>query len=195
MEDSDGLARLAFFSDAVFAIAITLLALDIRLPARLVHGAGSGALASALFDLWPQYISFLLSFLVIGNFWIAHHLRFRLIERYDMRYMLFNLLQLMAIAFIPFPTSVLAESGNRTATIFYALTIAVTGLISALMWWYATSGNRLVDDLGTRFARRHLASILTVPGVFLLSVAVALINADLAKVSWFLTVPAALAVR
>ncbi|MCB8985942.1 MAG: DUF1211 domain-containing protein [Ardenticatenaceae bacterium] len=80
------------------------------------------------FRIWPKYLSFIISFLVVGNFWIAHH-RFSLVTHYDNRLLLVNLLVLMSIAFIPFPTSMISENGNRTATIFYALSIATTGLL------------------------------------------------------------------
>ena len=91
--DEAGLERLVFFSDAVFAIAITLLALDIRLPIEAVH-LSDLQLFNSLVDIWPKYLSFLISFLVIGNFWIAHHRRYRYISRYDTRLLLLNLLVL-----------------------------------------------------------------------------------------------------
>ena len=194
-EDEAGLERLVFFSDAVFAIAITLLALEIRLPVD-ASSLSDQQLLTSLADIWPKYLSFAVSFLVIGNFWIAHHRRYRMITRYDNRLLLLNLLVLMSIAFIPFPTSLISENGNRTATIFYALSIAVTGLMSAVLWWYASRENRLLEkDFDAEFARRNLISILTVPAVFLLSVGLAFIHPDLAKISWILTAPAALIVR
>jgi uncharacterized membrane protein len=134
--------------------------------------------------------------MVIGNFWIAHHRRYRFITRYDTRLLLLNLLVLMSIAFIPFPTAVLSENGNRTATIFYSLSIATTGLLSALLWWYASLKNRLLEEsFDSSTARRNLLSILTVPTVFLISIGIAFIDPDLAKFSWILTAPAALIVR
>jgi uncharacterized membrane protein len=193
--DEAGLERLVFFSDAVFAIAITLLALDIRLPIEAAH-LSDLQLFNGLVDIWPKYLSFLISFLVIGNFWIAHHRRYRYINRYDTRLLLLNLLVLMSIAFIPFPTAVLSENGNRTATIFYSLSIAITGLLSALLWWYVSKENRLLDDnFDTKLAKQNLISILTVPAVFFLSIGLAYINPDLAKFSWMLTAPAAMIVR
>lgn len=194
-KDEMGMERLVFFSDAVFAIAITLLALDIRLPVDAAE-LSNQQLFDSLLGIWPKYLSFIISFLVIGNFWIAHHRRFRLITRYDTRLLLLNLLMLMCIAFIPFPTSILSENGDRTATIFYALSIATTGLISAELWWYASQKNRLIEDnFNAAVARSHLFSILTIPAVFLLSVGLAYINPDLAKFSWILTAPAALLTR
>ena len=194
-DDEAGLERLVFFSDAVFAIAITLLALDIRLPIEAIH-LSDMQLFNSLVEIWPKYLSFLISFLVIGNFWIAHHRRYRYITRYDTRLLLLNLLVLMSIAFIPFPTAVLSENGNRTATIFYSLSIATTGLLSALLWWYVSKENRLLgENFDKELAHRNLISILTVPAVFLLSIGLAFINPDVAKFSWMLTAPAALIVR
>jgi uncharacterized membrane protein len=143
-QDQLGLERLIFFSDAVFAIAITLLALEIRLPA----GAGSYddvRLHAQLVGMWQEYLAFMISFLVIGTFWMAHHRKFKLIVRYDGRLMMLNLLLLMVIAFIPFPSSVLSSNPDRTATIFYALTMALAGFMLAAIWAYASWKNRLVD--------------------------------------------------
>lgn len=141
-------------------------------------------------------MSFIVSFLVIGNFWIAHLWRFSLITRYDNRLLVLNLLVLMSVAFIPFPTSVMSENGNRAATIFYAMSIATTGLLSAVMWWYVSWDNRLLEEsLDKNFARRHLLSILTIPAIFIVSIGVTFLNPILGKLSWALTVPAALMLR
>lgn len=194
-EDKVGLERLVFFSDAVFAIAITLLALEIHLPQDIAD-ASNAELLNNLLAIWPKYLSFIISFLVIGNFWISHHRRFRSIVRYNTRLLFLNLFLLMCIAFIPFPTSVLSENSNRTATIFYALTIAVTGFLSAILWWYASDGKRLTaKSFDKKRAYRYLLSNLIIPIVFGLSIGLAYINPDLAKFSWILTAPAALLTR
>jgi uncharacterized membrane protein len=130
-----------------------------------------------------------ISFLVVGSFWIGHHRRFRLIKRYDSRLLFLNLLLMMAIAFIPFPTSIISENGNRAATIFYALTVALTGLLSALLWWYASHQNRLTDKLDTAQHRHSMFYVLITPTVFLASIGVAFIDPDLAKFSWMLIAP------
>ena len=193
--DEFGLERLVFFSDAVFAIAITLLALEIRLPED-AGGLSNQQLFNSLVAIWPKYLSFIISFLVIGNFWIAHHRRYRYIQRYDTRLMLLNLLVLMSIAFIPFSTAVISQSGNRTATIYYALSISATGLLSAFLWLYASWKNRLLKaNFNREFAQQNFLSILTVPAIFLSSIGIAFINPDLAKFSWILIVPALMIVR
>ena len=182
--DRLGLERLIFFSDAVFAIAVTLLALEISLP------TGEGPLTNSqllktLQSIWPKYLGYVVSFLVIGVFWIVHHRRFRFIERYDKNLILLNLILLMFVAFVPFPTSVIIEYGNQTATIFYALIMMIMGLLSAAIWRYASHNHRLIDlQLDQQQCRHETLRTLVVPSVFLLSIFIAFFNADLAKISW-----------
>lgn len=184
--DHLGLERLIFFSDAVFAIAITLLALEIRLPPG-EELLGNTELAGRLLQLWPSYIAYVISFLVIGAFWISHHRKFRYIQRYDSRLLLLNLLLLMAIGFMPFPTAVISEYGNRTATIFYAGAVGVIGVMLAIVWGYASRHNRLIDpQLAALTRRRELIGPLIMAGVFFLSIPVAFLDDDLAKFSWLL---------
>ncbi len=186
-QDHLSLERLIFFSDAVFAIAITLLALEIRLPASEGNLTNSG-LTHALLNLWPKYLGYLVSFLVIGVFWNGHHRKFLLIKRVDNTLISLNFLLLMAIAFIPFPTSVLSEYGNRTATIFYALVMVLIGLLSFILWQYASYHDRLVNQgLNMHQLRKETLSPLIMSGIFLLSIGIAFINDDLAKFLWILT--------
>lgn len=181
-----GLERLVFFSDAVFAIAITLLALEIRLPSTEELFTDNQLLLT-LMAIWPKYLSFAVSFLVIGVFWMGHHRKFRFIRRYDANLLLLNILLLMGVAFIPFPTSVISEYSNRAATIFYAAVMVVVGLLNAGVWVYASHRNRLIDpDFTTQHRRRETMRAMVVPGIFLLSIGLAFINPDLAKYSWIL---------
>ncbi len=182
--DHLGLERLIFFSDAVFAIAITLLALDIRLP-QGTEAFSDAELRAALLGIWHKYLAYGISFFVIGTLWIGHHRKFRFIQRYDSRLLMLNLLMLMAIAFVPFPSSVLSEYSGRTATIFYALTMALAALLGAAIWWYAARHNRLIDpQLAVKVRRRQLISPLATAAAFLISIGIAHLNADVAKLSW-----------
>ena len=183
--------RLVFFSDAVFAIAITLLSIEIESPSK--HGAlNNSELFSGLIKLWPNYIAYVISFLVVGLFWKGHHAKFRIIIRYDNKLILINLLFLLVIAFTPFPTRILAENRNQVATICYAMTMVVASVLSGLVWWYASGENRLVDPgLNPQERRRRLSSPITMAAIFLLSIALAFINDDLARASWLLLIPAA----
>lgn len=183
-----GLERLVFFSDAVYAIAITLLVIDLRLP----EGSGelsNAALAQALGAMWPQLLSYVLSFLVIGLFWSNHHRKFGYIQRYDRRLVQINLLLLMATAFIPFPTAVLGASGNATATIFYAGTMVIVSLLSALLWWYPLSHGLASDSITPHQARLGTLTPLLMALIFALSIPIAFYNADWAKYFWLLLAP------
>jgi len=189
--------RLLFFSDAVFAIAITFLALDLRLPAgETGQHVADAALWRALGELWPKYLSFLVSFMVIGLYWQGHHRMFRLINRFDDRLVWINLLFLLCIVVIPFPTTVLGEHANApAAVILYAGVLALTGLLQAAIWRYATRRRRLVDttlgaDLYRHLVRVVSARMLVAPLVFLLSMALAHRSPACAEYSWILIAPA-----
>jgi uncharacterized membrane protein len=127
--------RVEAFSDGVMAIAITLLILDVRLPA-----GAHGSLVRQLMRLWPSYLAYLDSFLTIGVIWLCHHAFFSRIRRVDALLAFGNLVLLMTVAFVPFPTSVLAEhlagggTDARTAAAFYGLVAAVQAAAWLIMW-------------------------------------------------------------
>ncbi len=175
---------LIFFSDAVFAIAITLLTLEIRLPAT--DGSLTNAeLFQSILAIGPKFIAYIISFLVIGLFWIGHHRKFQLIRKYDGTLMFLNLLLLMTIAFIPFPTFLISTYGNRTATIFFACVMILASLLSVIFWWYASYMDRLTDPrMDYRQRMREILGPLLAMGVFILSIGLAFVNTDLAIISW-----------
>ncbi len=184
--DQLSLERLIFFSDAVFAIAITLLTLDIRLP-NIDASLTNSELLQSLLAIGPKYFAFIISFLVIGLFWNGHHRKFRLIQKYDSNLMLINLLLLMTVVFIPFPTSLISANGNQTATIFYAAVMIVSSLLYAALWRYASYKNRLIDPhLNQRERRRETFAPYLTGGVFLLSIGLAFIDPGLSRISWIL---------
>ena len=145
-------SRLEAFSDGVIAIAITLLVLQIDVPA-IEQIDGDEALRDALKNLWPAYIGYVISFATIGLIWATHHNIFRFIKESDPRLLVLNMLFLFCVAFIPFPTAVLAEhlnhDGDRTATLFYAGWFFLTALTLRTLWRYVKSdgGRLLVDDM------------------------------------------------
>jgi uncharacterized membrane protein len=195
LKDEREMERIVFFSDAVFAIAITLLALEIHLPEEIVRGSNA-ELFQNLFAIWPKYLGYIVGFLSIGNFWVVHHRQYRYIERYDTRLMFINLLILMSVAFMPFPTAIISENGNRTSTIFYALSAMVVGLLSTLLWVYASHNHRLVAaNLENFVVRRGVLRTLSAPAIFLLSIGVAFIDPDLAKYFWILIIPAVFLIK
>jgi uncharacterized membrane protein len=137
----EGLGRILALSDGVFAIALTILVIEIALPAHVADEHLRGALAR----LGPKYVAYVLSFLVIGRFWLAHHLAFRYIARFDGMLLWLNLILLMMVAFLPFPTSVLGNYGNvPEAALLYGVAAALTSGASATVWWYASGCGRLL---------------------------------------------------
>ncbi len=155
-----------------------------RIPQLILN---NDELAVTLLVIWPKYLSFAISFLVIGFFWISHHRKFRFIRRYDKTLIFLNLLLLMVIAFIPFPTSVLSQYGNRTATIFYALVMIAGGLISLATWLYASHHNHLIDpQMDAKQRRSEILTPVVTMVVFLLSIGLAFIDENLARFSWIL---------
>lgn len=147
--DQFQLERLAFFSDAVFAIAITLLIIEVRIPAGTPDT--EAGVAQALVDLIPQYIGFLVSFFVIGRFWIGHHRVFGRLSRIDDTLVARNLLFLMTIAFMPFPTALVSHFvSTRVGIGVYAAWLTLAGGLSVWLQRYALQGPLLAggsDDL------------------------------------------------
>ena len=173
-----------FFSDAIFAIAITLLALDLRVPIGRSFEAGH-ELRTAL----PSIETFALSFAVIGLFWVGHHSLFRHIIAIDRPLLLLNLLFLGTIAFLPFPTEVLGLTSTRqaAAVIFYAACCSAAGLVEAAVWLYATRpGGGLAAPSAARLRLPFLLQTVRAPVIFLLSIPVALYSSRLATFMWIL---------
>lgn len=186
-ERTTDLERLIFFSDAVFAIAITLLVIDIKVP-EIHDGDVATELPRLVRELIPNILSYVISFLVIATFWLAHHRLFRYIRRYDHRLLWLNLIFLMFVAFLPFPTGILGRYGNTFfAVVFYVVIQITIGLLLTLLWDHATRGHRLVDpDLDPRLVREQLSRNLAVPLIFALSLGVAAINSTAGKLFWLL---------
>ena len=160
------LERLTFFSDAVFAIAMTLLVIEVRLPE--LHGATDTSLAQGLVNLLPNYIGFIISFLVIGRFWMGHHRLMAMIDTADPALVRANLLLLMAIAFMPFPTAVLSDySLLRVAIGFYTSYLMVVGLANVRVITIALRHFRENDDEAAEDAqqlRRSMWSPIVIAG-------------------------------
>jgi uncharacterized membrane protein len=175
-----------FFSDAVFAIAITLLVVDLGVP-DVVRNAGH-----QLHHDKYRILGFAISFLVIGLFWMGHHRLFRYITALDRLVIFLNLLFLGTIAFLPYPTALLFASSTRqvAATVFYAACVAGAGLVELAIWLYALRADGLVPDSVSPSLRRYeTAQILPTPVVFGLSIPVAFVAPGVAPFTWILLVP------
>jgi len=148
--------RLEAFSDGVFAIAITLLVLEIRLPEDWEKDLGG-----TLIGLWPSYFAYVVTFLLVGMIWMNHHRMFHFIHRTDGLLLALNVLLLMDVAFLPFPTHVLAEAlhadhGTQMAAVFYGIVLVIGGIFYNAVWWYSSLGHRHLGEHITPAEARSL---------------------------------------
>jgi len=161
--------RIEAFSDGVFAIAITLLVLEIKIPQLHTAEQSGVSLSTALLRLWPSYFGYIFSFLMIGIYWANHHYIFHLYKQSDHIFALLNVFFLMCISFLPFPTAVLAEyitdpARRQDAITFYALGLLLPAVGWSTVWLYASRGHRLIDPrldpaFVTYLTLQYLASI------------------------------------
>lgn len=171
------------FSDGVFAIAITLLILNIEVP----KPTGTTAVAvNQIVDEWPDVLSYVISFLVIGNYWIVHHDIFGDVKRYDRKLLWLNIIYLMFIAFIPFSTSLIGDFPGGVPVMVYAGTLTLTSIVLVVLWRYAWGSDLLDATVDQEYVREVTYDILTPATVFAGSVLIALVSAQWAMYSWFL---------
>jgi uncharacterized membrane protein len=183
----EGIGRILALSDGVFAIAITLLILEIAVPAT----TSNAGLQKALLGLWPRYLAYVVSFVVIARFWTTHRLAFRLIARDDAVLVWLNLLLLMFVSFLPFPTAVVGEhGGSPAAAVLYATAVILASIASAAYWWYASGpGNLLRPDARRTQVRALRARGLSAPVFFALTLPIAVFAPYAAEIAWLLVFP------
>jgi uncharacterized membrane protein len=170
-------ARLETLSDGIFAIAATLLILE-------VHRSKNGSVAHGLVHAWPSYAAYAISFLTIGIIWANHHTVFSQIARVDRAFLMINVVFLMVVAFSPFPTRVLAETlrdGSRAAAFAYGLTFTMMAVSYGSLWFYAARGGRLLKpDADPRTVSGISRSFYPGSGMYALATLSSLISAYLA---------------
>jgi uncharacterized membrane protein len=183
----EGIGRILALSDGVFAIALTLLILEIAVPAT----TSNAGLPKALLALWPRYLAYLVSFVVIARFWGTHRLAFRLIARDDGALVSLNLLLLLFVAFLPFPTAVLGQHfGSPAAAVLYATSVTLASIASTAYWWYASGRGRLLrTDVRRAQVRALRARSLSAPVFFALTLPIAVFAPYAAEILWILVFP------
>jgi len=169
--------RVEAFSDGVFAIAITLLIIEIAVP----HVEGDQSLGEAISDLWPSYFAYALSFITIGIYWANHHSFFQLFRRLDHFFLMFNVLFLMCISFLPFPTAVLADYLDNSdqrgdAVTFYCFGLLLPATAWLALWTYGRWRDLLADGLDPAYVRFATWQYIGSSGVYILAVVASLIN-------------------
>ncbi|TML20356.1 MAG: DUF1211 domain-containing protein [Actinobacteria bacterium] len=171
-------ARLEAFADGIFAIAATLLILDVAVPAALNESLGR-----ELLSLWPQYFAYVVSFLTIGIMWVNHHRIMRQLERVDEPFVFLNIGLLLCIAFVPFPTRVLAEfvrtDDGNAAAVLYGISMTVTAIFFGSVWFYASHGRRLLHpDADPRMVSGITRSYLPGAPIYATATLVGLVSAE-----------------
>jgi uncharacterized membrane protein len=192
---TDEFTRVLAFTDGVFAIAITLLVVGIEIP-PLEDSADHGEMLDQLGDATPDMASFLISFAVIGRYWMAHHTFSGLLAAFDRRLIGLNLVYLAFIAFLPFPTSVFGDNfDNGVAVGFYALVVGVVCGMEVVLFRYAHRAGLLRRSPPPDVMRWGMVASTLPAAFFLVSVPVALVSSGLAVALWLAAVPAEVLLR
>jgi uncharacterized membrane protein len=182
----DGTTRIEAFSDGVFAIVITLLVLNLQVP-DLAPDAPPLDIAQFLRDEMPKLRAYVLSFLVVGLFWANHQRMFNHIARYDAALVWLNLLLLLCVSFIPFPTSLIGRYSGPDAVRLYAANLMFASLAQMTVWAYASGGRRLVGpEVSPSLARYGMLRGAITSVIFAGSLVVSYWDAELAILSWAL---------
>ncbi len=174
-----GNERINTLNDGVFAIIITLLAFELRVPQVPEHDLGQ-----AIWTMIPTILSYTITFVVLGIYWVGQHNMFLHIKRHDRTFMWLNILFLLIVAAMPFPAGLLIRYGQQQlAVVIYAATLAAAGLALNLIWWYASHDRRLVEkDIDPELVRFVHRRVLMAPVLYLLAIAASFISLTLAKV-------------
>jgi uncharacterized membrane protein len=169
--------RLEAFSDGVFAIAITLLIIEVRVP-----DSHAGDLARDLANQWPSYAAFVVSFAIIGIIWVNHHDIFERIVTVDRPLLFLNLLLLLTVAFLPFPTALLGDyiregDNAHIAAAIYGANMTLIGLAFIAMWTYLVRvPTLLTPKVGVEGARRARRAAIIGPVVYALTIPLAFVS-------------------
>ncbi len=180
--------RLETFADGVFAIAATLLILSVDARVGSPEGAG---LRHELIDAWPSYVAYVVSFLTIGIIWANHHTVMNQIGKADRTFLMLTVGFLLVVAFIPFPTRLVAEyvgtDGARSATVMYGITLTLTAVMFNAIWFYAARGGRLLRaDADERTVRGISKTFVLGPWMYLAATLVAAIDPSLGAIVFLL---------
>lgn len=186
-------ARLEAFSDGVLAIVITLLTLDFldeKEQLVALKTGTNGEILAAIFDLWPHVLGYILSFVLIGVYWITHHVMFHQIRSTNRTLLWLNIAFLMTVAFLPFPTGLLAECAEHESNLMvalyglshFAVSISLFGL-----WFYAAHVAKLVQSEHASDCQHHMTLVsLAAPALYLIGVGISFISVPLSFVVYLL---------
>ena len=183
------LERLVVFSDGVFAIVITLLVLPLTAEVDIPP---TDDLAGEVFDLWPRVVTFLVSFLVVGQFWMVHHRVYGRFTGCTGGLIRLGILSLLTVSFLPFPAALLGEhttEGDELPVVFYAICLTLTSLSFTATWLYAKRQGLVDPSLDKALTREMTTRSLVTSGVFVLSIGAAFFGLVAAVLCWMVLLP------
>ncbi|WP_435345861.1 TMEM175 family protein [Haloarchaeobius sp. HRN-SO-5] len=180
--------RLPALSDGVIAIVITLLVLDITVP-TVPAGSPTSVVVERIVEQWQDFFGFVLSFLVIGQYWVLHRRTFVYIETHERGVVSLNLVFLLLVAFIPYATSVFTTYPGRLGIVFLSGVLALTGYSLAILWLYASRRDLIGTGVTSRAVQIRAAQYLASPLVFTAAIPVALVSPTAAILVWLLVIP------
>jgi uncharacterized membrane protein len=193
--DSVEFARVLTFNDGLYAIAMTLLIVSIAVP-TISDTNSVGDLADALNDLSANFISFFISFAVIGRYWLAHHQAVSLLDGVDQAFIGLNLIYLAFIAFLPFPTALLGEYfENPLSIVIYAVNVGIVSGMEVVLFRHAYRADLLLRKPAPEIYRFGVLASLSPVLFFALSIPFAFISTTLAVAIWFLVIPLGIALQ
>jgi uncharacterized membrane protein len=180
------------FSDAIFAFSMTFMALSIQIPTFSSNIADSELAIRLIQFVMPNIIHYVISFIVVGMYWISYHRIFEHIRTTNITLIWLNMLFLMLIGLVGYFTGLLATyETHRIVVISFSIVIATTGFVLCLLWWYATHDRKLVDhDMNEHLIKYHLRRIYVAPLIFLASIGISFINVQAAQIFWAMILPA-----
>ena len=184
------------FSDAVFAFAITLMAISIDIP-DLPTNLTQSQLVDKLYEMYPQVESYLISFAVIAIFWISYHQVFNHIMGSPIQMVYLNLLFLMLITLLSLSTSLIINYDSyQIPYIIYCTIVIMTSSLLVLMWWYATRDRKLINkNIHPLFVKGVMVNLLSIPALFSVSIFVSFIDLNIAQYIWLGIVPLSIVIR
>ena len=181
--------RLNAISDGVFAIVITLMVFEIKIP-EIAPGKAATELSPALLKLVPDFTILFLSFVILGIYWVGHNNVFLHVIRHNRLLLWLNILFLLIVALIPFPAALLIRYGDaQISVILYGLNLAIGGVLLDLIWGYATYNRRLMcDSVRPELIRSFHVRILTGPLIYVVAIGVSFFSLLAAKILFALAI-------
>ncbi|MFN8452079.1 MAG: TMEM175 family protein [Anaerolineae bacterium] len=175
-------ARIETLTDGVFAIVMTVLVFDIRVPVQ--EQVDQLGLLHALSLLAPNLLSYVITFVILGVFWVGHHNQYFYIRRADRSLLWINIFFMMAVALLPFSAGVFSRYGqDRVSIMVYNANLILAGLILFVHWWYATRDNHLLShEIEPQVRHLVYRRILTPPVLYLVAIVVSLVNVEVSVI-------------